>query len=184
MKNTRTQFEEVIQRCRALFAGKTRDYGTSWRVFRLPSLTDQLMIKAKRIRNLEEMEGSPKVEEGIEGEFIGLVNYSAMALIQLDLKESEPVDLEFERTLALYDQATTAARDLMLRKNHDYGEAWRDMRMSSLTDMILTKLHRIKRIEDNKGKTEVSEGLIGHYNDILIYAVFALIRIEESQTNE
>jgi len=183
LEKTRTQFEQVIAKCRTLFAGKTRDYGTSWRIFRLPSLTDQLMIKARRIRNLEEMEHPPRVNEGPEGEYIGLVNYSIMALIQLELDGDQPIDLPYELTLEHYDRVAREATELMMRKNHDYGEAWREMRLSSITDMILTKLLRIKQIEDNRGKTEVSEGLEGHYNDILIYAVFALIRIEESQTN-
>ncbi len=182
LEKTLSQFDHVISKCRSLFAGKTRDYGTSWRIMRLSSLTDQLMIKAKRIRNLEEMAGNPQVNEGVEGEYVGLVNYSVMALMQLKLDKQLPLELPYEQAIEGYEQTIADARALMQRKNHDYGEAWRELRMSSITDLILAKLLRIKQIEDNQGKTEVSEGLAGHYNDILIYAVFALIRLQESQT--
>lgn len=172
---TSQQYDDVLAACREIFRLKTRDYGTSWRILRLPSLTDQIYIKAQRIRTLEQT-GVARVDEGIDGELQAIVNYSIMALIQIDLGEDGSVDLDPDRALELYDARATETKDLMLAKNHDYGEAWRSMRTSSFTDLILTKLHRIKQIEDNAGQTLVSEGTDGHYRDILNYAVFALIR--------
>lgn len=165
-------------KCRDLFFKKTKDYGTAWRILRAKSLTDQIFIKAQRIRTLEE-KGESKVGEGIEDEFIGILNYSIMALIQMELGENEEMELPAERALKLYDNQVTITKDLMMKKNHDYGEAWRDMRVSSFTDLILMKLLRIKQIEDNKGQTLVSEGIDSGYRDMINYAVFAMIQMSE-----
>lgn len=154
-----------------------QDYGSAWRILRLPSLTDQIFIKAQRIRSLQQ-HSNQKIEEGQEAEFIGIINYSIMALIQLELKPVEQPDLSLEEALDHYDRTVTATYQLMLDKNHDYGEAWRDMRVSSLTDLILQKLLRVKQIEDNKGKTLVSEGTDANYQDMINYAIFALIHLE------
>lgn len=151
------------------------DYGTAWRIMRLPSLTDQLYIKAKRIRSLET--GEARVDEGIEPEFVALVNYALLALVQEGLRDDEEIELPHERALQLYDAAAAEVENLMLAKNHDYGEAWREMRVASLTDLILMKLHRIKQIEDNAGETLVSEGVRGGYADIANYSLFALIKM-------
>ena len=175
---TLKQYNSQLKKCRDLFIKKTKDYGTAWRILRTSSLTDQLYIKAKRIRSIEE-KGEQKVEDGVENEFIGLVNYSIMALIQLDMSDNEEIELEESKAAELYDVYSFKTRDLMMDKNHDYGEAWRDMRISSLTDLILMKLLRIKQIEDNQGKTLVSEGLDAGYQDIINYALFALIRLSE-----
>ena len=169
-------YQQQLAHCRQLFAQKTRDYGTAWRVLRLPSLTDQLFIKAKRIRSLEENE-TQKINENAAGEYIALVNYSIMALMQIDLPADKRWELPADEVLALYDRYALATQELMLAKNHDYGEAWRDMRISSITDLILMKLLRIKQIEDLKGKTIVSEGVDANYQDIINYAIFALIRL-------
>ena len=176
-QHTRKQYDAAIDRCRRLFEKKTRDYGTAWRVLRTPSLTDQIFIKAQRIRTLEET-GTSKVGEGIEPEFVGIVNYCIMALIQLDLPEDAPQEWTQQRWWTC-NKYVTATRDLMLAKNHDYGEAWRDMRVGSFTDLILMKLLRVKQIEGNAGQTLVSEGIDANYQDMLNYAVFALIKIEE-----
>jgi hypothetical protein len=156
---------------------KMKDYGTAWRILRTPSLTDQIYIKAQRIRSIEE-KGISKVGEGIRPEFIGIVNYSIIALIQLELRTSEDLTIQHAEGERLFDKYSKAALDLMQMKNHDYGEAWRNMRVSSLTDIILMKLMRIKQIEDNKGKTFVSEGVDANYYDIINYAVFALIKLD------
>lgn len=155
-----------------------KDYGSAWRILRTSSLTDQIYIKAKRIRSIED-KGMSKVEEGVEPEFIGIVNYCIMALIQLDMNGSSELEIESEKCLAIYGQFFNDAKSLMSNKNHDYDEAWRDMRISSLTDLILMKLMRIKQIEDNDGQTLISEGLDANYLDIINYAVFALIRLDE-----
>jgi hypothetical protein len=176
METTSREYDNVIAGCRNLFGNKMKDYGTAWRILRLPSLTDQIFIKAQRIRNLQENEVR-KVDEDETGEFIGIINYSIMALIQLELGVAEQPDLVAEKALALYDVKILETKNLMLAKNHDYGEAWRDMRVSSLTDLILQKILRIKQIEDNKGKTLVSEGIDANYQDMINYAVFALIHI-------
>lgn len=173
---TPRQFEEALGKCRSVFMAKMRDYGTSWRVMRSKSLTDQIYIKAKRIRTLEEGTRA-KVNEGIEPEFIGIVNYCAMALIQLKLGVGEPI--EAEEAAMHYNSVLKAATSLMLNKNHDYDEAWREMRVSSFTDIILQKLLRTKEIEDHDGKTEVSEGLEANYMDMINYALFALIKLNE-----
>ena len=176
MQQTSQQYDEVIQQCRELFIKKTKDYGTAWRILRLPSLTDQIFIKAQRIRSLQQND-TRKVDEGEHSEFIGIINYSIMALIQLDKGVSEQPDLDAEEAIALYDEQVDITKTLMENKNHDYGEAWRDMRVSSLTDLILQKLLRVKQIEDNQGETLVSEGIDANYQDMVNYAVFALIHL-------
>lgn len=181
MKHTLSQYNERLNTCAELFTKKMKDYGSAWRILRLPSLTDQIFIKAQRIRSIEQ-KGVQLVKDGIEGEFIGIVNYSIMALIQLEKGVSEQPDLSLEDAVAAFQQKAHEARELMQAKNHDYGEAWRDMRMSSLTDLILQKLLRIKQIEDNQGKTLVSEGLEANYFDMINYALFALIKLEENRT--
>lgn len=180
MKNTLDQFREVIGNCRDLFLKKTADYGTAWRILRLSSITDQLYIKALRIRSIEE-KGAQKVDEPVDSEFVGLVNYCVLALIQASLKETDPLELPKEEVAVLYDDQVEENIRLLDAKNHDYDEAWRLMRISSMTDLILQKILRIKQIEDNAGKTIVSEGLEGNYRDIINYAVFALIRLREEQ---
>lgn len=177
MQNTSEQYDAVIKICRALFQKKMKDYGSAWRILRLPSLTDQIYIKAQRIRSLQENEVQ-KVDEGERSEFIGIINYSIMALIQLELGIADEPDLSEEKAIALFDTYVAATKSLMENKNHDYGEAWREMRVSSLTDLILQKLLRVKQIEDNKGKTLVSEGIDANYQDMVNYAVFAMIHLE------
>ena len=174
MNTTSQQFDSVIGICRTLFINKMTDYGSAWRILRLPSLTDQIFIKAQRIRSLQENEVR-KVDEDETGEFIGIINYSIMALVQLELGVVDQPDLNVERATKLYDEKVALTKALMEAKNHDYGEAWREMRVSSLTDLILQKLLRVKQIEDNKGKTIVSEGIDANYQDMLNYSVFALI---------
>lgn len=178
MQDTSAQFDEIISICRELFIKKTKDYGTAWRILRLPSLTDQIFIKAQRIRSLQELE-SRKIDEDERSEFIGIINYAVMALIQLDKGVAEQPDLNAEEALKLYDEQVAITKTLMENKNHDYGEAWRELRVSSLTDLILQKLLRVKQIEDNEGKTLVSEGIAANYQDIINYAVFALIHLDE-----
>ncbi|MEE4258664.1 MAG: DUF1599 domain-containing protein [Bacteroidales bacterium] len=175
-KHTAEQFEQVINYCKEVFENKQKDYGSAWRILRTPSLTDQIYIKANRIRSIQ-TKGAQKVDEGVIPEFVGIVNYSVMALIQLELGVAEEADLDNKTVLDLYMKYLHEARDLMLNKNHDYDEAWRNMRVSSLDDIILMKLLRIKQIENNAGKTLVSEGLDANYFDIINYAVFALIKL-------
>ncbi|NRB64285.1 MAG: DUF1599 domain-containing protein [Saprospiraceae bacterium] len=185
MQKTLDQYDGLAAGCRATFKVKTSDYGTAWRVLRPASLTDQIMIKAKRIRTLQQV-GGARVEESQDDAFEAIVNYSIMALIQLDepVDEMPEIELDPAHALARYDEKMTETRELMIRKNHDYGEAWRDMRVSSITDLILMKLLRIKQIEDNAGQTLVSEGLAANYQDIINYAFFALIlREEEASTS-
>lgn len=178
-KNTLSQYDEQLEHCKQIFINKSKDYGTSWRIMRPKSITDQLFIKAQRIRTLEE-KGITLVGDGIEDEFKALVNYGLMALIQLHHKPTvEATDLSADDAKKLYEEQAHVVRQIMIAKNHDYGEAWRDMRVSSFTDLILTKLLRIKQIENNAGKTIISEGLDGHYTDIINYAIFALIRNNE-----
>ena len=177
MPDTSAQYDKVIIQCRTLFKDKMQDYGSAWRILRLPSLTDQIFIKAQRIRGLQQ-NAVQKVSEGQQSEFIGIVNYCAMALIQLELGVVEQPDLDVEQATIAYDEKITITKKLMMDKNHDYGEAWRDMRVSSLTDLILQKLLRVKQIEDNSGKTIVSEGIDANYQDMINYAVFALIHLE------
>jgi len=177
MQNTSTQYDAIIEKCRDLFLKKMKDYGCAWRILRLPSLTDQIFIKAQRIRGLQE-NAERKVDEGEVPEFIGIINYSIMALIQLEKGVVEQPDLGEEEATQLYDKMVAETKQLMENKNHDYGEVWRDMRVSSLTDLILQKLLRVKQIEDNKGKTLVSEGIDANYQDMINYSIFALILLE------
>jgi hypothetical protein len=174
MNITSQQYDSVIAICRSLFINKMKDYGSAWRILRLPSLTDQIYIKAQRIRSLQENDVR-KIEEDETGEFIGIINYSIMALIQLELGVVDQPDIDAEKATELFDAKVKMTKQLMEDKNHDYGEAWREMRVSSLTDLILQKLLRVKQIEDNKGKTLVSEGIEANYQDMINYAVFALI---------
>ena len=176
MPDTSLQFDTVVSKCTEIFKKKTIDYGTAWRILRSSSLTDQIFIKANRIRTLQET-GLSKVNEGIEPEFIGIVNYCVMALIQLELKKDNRLELPADEVIKLYQEKILEAKNLMMAKNHDYGEAWRDMRISSLTDLILMKILRVKQIEDNKGKTVISEGIDANYSDMLNYSVFALIHL-------
>lgn len=174
--NTSKEYDQIIKECRDLFAAKLNDYGASWRILRLPSLTDQIFIKANRIRQIQES-GVMKVDEGISSEFIGIINYSIIALIQLELGVANNDKLDISLALELYDKYSNGAKKLMEDKNHDYGEAWRSMRVSSIVDLILMKIMRLKQIEDNKGKVSVSEGVDANYYDIINYGVFASIRI-------
>jgi hypothetical protein len=178
MEKTLQQYQSVIDRCRSIFEKKMNDYGSSWRILRTSSLTDQLFIKAQRIRSIEE-KGTQLIDEGVLGEYESLVNYAIIALMQLELKPAEEPQMPIDKALALYTKYADSAKDLMSKKNHDYGEAWRNMRVSSLTDLILSKIMRIKQIEDNDGKTLISEGIDSNYYDILNYAVFALIKMDE-----
>ncbi len=179
MEKTLAQYDKEFKKCRTLFEKKTIDYGTAWRILRPASLTDQIFIKANRIRTIQE-NGLSKVDEGIEPEFIGIVNYCIMALIQLEIDKDEKLELPAQHTIQLYDEYAHKVRELMKAKNHDYGEAWRDMRISSLTDLILMKILRTKQIEDNKGQTLVSEGVDANYYDMINYALFALILMSEA----
>lgn len=182
MNNTSEQYDSIITKCYDIFGQKSKDYGTAWRVLRTSSLTDQLYIKAKRIRSIEE-KGMSKVDEGVEPEFIALVNYSIMAMIQLELGVSEELHMDEKRLSKLFHQYATTAKNLMMNKNHDYDEAWREMRISSLTDLILQKILRVKQIEHNNGATLISEGIDANYLDMINYAVFALIKMDELETN-
>ncbi|HAO15149.1 MAG TPA: hypothetical protein DDY16_09510 [Tenacibaculum sp.] len=181
MKDTSTQYNTVVKQCKDLFIKKMTDYGVAWRILRLPSLTDQIFIKAQRIRQLQE-NSFRKVDEGEVSEFIGIINYSIMALIQIELGHADQPNLLTEKAIELYDKHISLTKKLMENKNHDYGEAWKDMRVSSLTDLILQKLLRVKQIEDNKGKTIISEGINANYQDIINYAIFALIHRSESDS--
>lgn len=176
--NTSVQFDTQIAICRDLFLNKMKDYGTAWRVLRNSSITDQIFIKAQRIRSIQE-KGTSKIDEGIQAEFIGIINYAVIGLIQLELGVSNETAMDEKSAISLYDKYVKMAKDLMNNKNHDYGEAWRDMRVSSITDLILMKILRTKQIEDNKGKTLVSEGIDANYLDMINYATFALIKMNE-----
>ncbi len=180
MDQSLSQYDAVIARCKDLFLRKNQDYGTAWRVLRLSSLTDQIYIKASRVRNIEE-QGTMKVSDGVEDEYVGMINYSLMALIQHALAGDERQDIPLEELAPMYDRFVAETRQLFRDKNHDYGEIWRDMRISSYTDLILMKLLRIKQIEDNRGQLLVSEGVDANYMDIINYCVFALIRLEEKE---
>lgn len=177
MTDTKQQFEHVIATCRELFAKKLQDYGASWRILRPQSVTDQILIKAKRIRSLEE-KGTSMVDEGIVPEFIGIVNYGIIGLIQFNKGFSDSVDMNADEVMSLYDRYMDITKKLMYAKNHDYDEAWRSMRVSSYTDLILTKIYRTKQIEENKGQTIVSEGIDANYMDMINYALFGLIKLE------
>lgn len=174
--NTSAEYDAVISICKDLFLKKTKDYGTAWRILRLRSITDQIFIKAQRIRTLEEKKIS-KVDEDITSEYIGIVNYCVIAIIQSELVEDASSELPLEEVEMLFDKRVTETKELMFAKNHDYGEAWRDMRISSLTDLILMKLLRVKQIEDNNGETLASEGIKANYQDMMNYSIFALIKL-------
>lgn len=176
MLQTEAQYRQVIQLCKEVFQKKNKDYGTAWRILRLPSITDQIFIKAQRIRTLQER-GTQRVEEGVVPEFIGIINYCVMALIQLELADSDEMEIPVNTLMASYDRQIEHVMTLLFAKNHDYGEAWRDMRVSSMTDIILMKLLRTKQIEDNEGKTLISEGVDANYMDMINYAVFCLIKL-------
>lgn len=177
VEKTATEYREVIATCKALFEKKTRDYGTAWRILRLPSITDQIFIKAQRIRSIQE-KGAQKVDDPVKDEFIGIINYCIIAMIQINLA-TDKMDLTFEELEPYYDEAVDETFSLLQNKNHDYGEAWREMRVTSITDIILMKLLRVKQIENNAGKTLVSEGVKANYQDMINYSVFALIKLKE-----
>ena len=179
VEKTAIEYREVIASCKTLFEKKTRDYGTAWRILRLPSITDQVFIKAQRIRSIQE-KGSQKVDDPIVDEFIGIINYCIIALIQSRLSAAANMDMKFEELETFYDDAVRETFELQQNKNHDYGEAWRDMRITSITDIILMKLLRVKQIEDNSGRTLVSEGVKANYQDMINYSVFALIKLKEA----
>lgn len=178
--DTSKQFDAVIAKCREIFLKKAADYGTAWRILRPESVTDQIFIKAQRIRTIQEKK-TQKVDDGIEGEFIGILNYSIMALIQIELKGNNNMNLFMDDTISLYNKWVNNTKQLMFNKNHDYGEAWRNMRISSFVDLILMKLLRTKQIEEHDGKTLISENVDANYQDIINYSVFALIKLEEAK---
>ena len=180
VSKTINQYNEVITACKDFFLKKTRDYGTAWRVLRLPSITDQIYIKAQRIRSIQE-KGTQKVGDTIRDEFIGIINYCVIALIQIKLGGSSDTELNEAQVGPLYEEAVKSTQCLLEDKNHDYNEAWRDMRISSITDIILMKLLRVKQIESNEGKTTVSEGVGANYQDMINYAVFAMIKLKEEE---
>jgi len=181
LKSTEAEYQEIIQYCQDLFVKKNKDYGTSWRILRIPSITDQIFIKAQRIRTIQE-KGIQKVNDDVSTEFVGIINYCVMALIQIDLRETKN-DLDASELTELYNIQVNEVKELLFNKNHDYGEAWRDMRVNSMTDIILMKLLRIKQIEDNQGLTLVSEGVRAGYQDMINYSVFCLIKSNALQTN-
>ncbi|MBL3655040.1 DUF1599 domain-containing protein [Fulvivirga sediminis] len=174
---TVSEYRQVIEQCKELFEKKTKDYGTAWRILRLPSITDQIYIKAQRIRSVQEKRGMQKVGEDITSEFVGIINYCIMAVIQMELKDNDALEIPYEQLEPVYDRVGEETLDLLKNKNHDYGEAWREMRVSSITDIILMKLLRVKQIEDNQGKTLVSEGVKANYQDMINYSVFSLIKL-------
>ena len=176
MSKTSTQYDSVIQKCRAVFINKNADYGTSWRIMRISSIIDQIYIKANRIRTIED-NGTMKVNEGIEPEFMGIINYCIMGLIQLELVDNKQMDLPQETIATLYDKYVLQTKTLMEEKNHDYGEVWRDMLVTTFTDMLLMRIQRMKQILDNKGKTIASEGIDSNLMDMINYSVFALIKL-------
>lgn len=180
MSDTPQQFDQVVKECRTLFEKKLFDYGAAWRILRLPSLTDQIFIKAQRLRSIED-KGTQKVADDLRGEYIGILNYSVIALINLEKGVAEQIDMTPEEAMVEYDQHVEKIKNLMMDKNHDYGEAWRDMRIPSFTDLILQKILRVKQIEDNKGITLASEGIDANYMDMFNYSVFALIQMEEQK---
>lgn len=183
LQKTSTQFQAILDKCSSLFEKKLNDYGPAWRILRLPSLTDQIFIKANRTRSIQN-NAIQKIDESEEGEFIAIVNYSAIALVQIKLGIADQVDTDNGTAFKMYADALQEGKSLMEDKNHDYGEAWRDMRISSLTDLILQKILRVKQIEDNLGVTQVSEGIDANYLDMLNYAVFALIQMEEARDSD
>ncbi|MEM9895915.1 MAG: DUF1599 domain-containing protein [Bacteroidota bacterium] len=179
-ETTSASYDKIILACKEVFIKKTTDYGTAWRILRLPSITDQILIKAQRIRSIQE-KGENKVGEAVESEFVGIINYCIIAIMQLgfELEKESPLELKMEQVLPKYDEIAKNTAQLLTAKNHDYGEAWREMRVSSMTDIILMKLMRVKQIEDNSGKTIISEGVDANYQDMINYAVFCLIKLEE-----
>lgn len=179
MKNTSAQYDAAVGECNDIFTKKMKDYGTAWRILRTSSITDQIFIKAQRIRSIEE-KGKQKVAEGVKSEYIGIINYAVMGLIQLELGTDNNLNLSEEDVTGLYEKYINTAKSLMSDKNHDYNEAWRDMRVSSMTDLILMKILRTKQIEDHKGKTLISEGIDANYLDMINYSVFALIKLSEN----
>jgi hypothetical protein len=180
LSQTKQQYDGQISRCRDIFQKKTQDYGTSWRVLRIPSLIDQIFIKAQRIRSIEE-KGEQKIQDSIEGEYIGIINYCIITLIQMDLGDTLNDEIEHKKLFILYESKAAEAQRLMEQKNHDYGEAWREMYITSFTDLILSKIMRVRQIIQNKGKTLVSEGIDANLYDMINYAVFALIKMEEKR---
>ena len=179
MEQTIAEYDSIIKKCEDIFAKKMKDYGSAWTILRISSLTDQIFIKAQRIRSIEQ-KGVQKIEEDISNEFVGIVNYAIIGLIQLDLGVSElAVEMDRNEVMNIFKKHANIAKKLMMNKNHDYGEAWRDMRVSSLTDLILQKILRVKQIEDNHGATLISEGVDANYLDMLNYAVFALIKLDK-----
>lgn len=177
-QQTEQQYKDIISECKDIFAKKTKDYGTAWRILRLPSITDQIFIKAQRIRSIQD-KGTNKVGEDIRNEFIGIINYCIIAIIQMDLNGSEEMEIPFDVLEPKYNQVADDTMQLLSAKNHDYDEAWRDMRVSSMTDIILMKLMRVKQIEDNAGQTLISEGIDANYQDMINYSVFCLIKLKE-----
>jgi len=180
INQTSIQYDAAIKKCREIFIKKNTDYGTSWRVMRLSSITDQIFIKAQRLKTIE-LKGEQKVNDDEISEYIGIINYCVIALIQIELKESTAVELDTAILTSLYDKYIALTKSLMEQKNHDYGEAWRDMRVSTFTDMMLMRLLRIKQIEDSKGKTVMSEGIDANFQDMINYSVFALIHLSEEK---
>ena len=179
MEQTITEYDSIIKKCEDIFAKKMKDYGSAWRILRISSLTDQVFIKAQRIRSIEQ-KGEQKVDEGVASEFVGIVNYAIIGLVQLELGVSELAEeMDYNKVMNIFNKHANTAKELMIAKNHDYGEAWREMRVSSLTDLILQKILRVKQIEDNHGATLISEGVDANYLDMLNYAVFALIKLEK-----
>jgi hypothetical protein len=176
VNKTSVEYDSVIKVCRELFLKKSSDYGTAWRILRISSITDQIFIKAQRVRSIQE-KGNQKVNDPIVDEFVGIINYCLIALIQISLAEEERMEIPFDELEPLYDHWTSDTKGLLENKNHDYGEAWRDMRVSSMTDIVLMKLFRVKQIEDNQGNTLVSEGIEANYQDMINYAVFCLIKL-------
>jgi hypothetical protein len=176
INQTVIEYKQVIRECKEIFINKTLDYGTAWRILRLPSITDQIFIKAQRIRSIQD-KGAQQVDESISSEFVGIINYCVIALMQMELKDSEELEIPAEKVSELYEKHISETLALLMKKNHDYGEAWREMRVSSITDIILMKLLRVKQIEDNLGKTRISEGVDANYQDMINYAVFALIKL-------
>ncbi|MBH14554.1 MAG: hypothetical protein CL871_00275 [Cytophagia bacterium] len=174
--STIVEYKNIISSCKEIFLNKNKDYGSAWRILRLPSITDQIFIKAQRIRTIQE-KNLMKVDEGIENEFIGIINYSMIAIIQLNFQDDERIEIPFKELDSLYDSSSNETIKLLENKNHDYDEAWRDMRVSSMLDIILMKLYRTKQIENNNGKTIISEGVKANYQDIINYSVFCLIKI-------
>jgi hypothetical protein len=176
INQTVSEYTQVIKACKEVFEKKTKDYGTAWRILRLPSITDQIFIKAQRIRSIQE-KGTQKVEDDIASEFLGIINYCIIAIMQISLKDNPNLELAYEELEPLYEQTVEEILTLLQNKNHDYGEAWREMRVTSITDIILMKILRVKQIEDNQGRTLISEGVKANYQDMVNYAVFCLIKL-------